>query len=95
MLAVPLWGLAALMVPSAGNLQRAARILVSIAVVSVVIAMALALEYAGGPLLGLGVLSVSRMAQIHGTANAVGFTGCAMLAFTLPSLARSSRSAGP
>jgi hypothetical protein len=85
MLAVSLWGLGSLMLPAAAALRTASRVLLGTAVVSVLLAMGLALEYAAGPLLGLPVLSVTRMAQVHGTANAIGFTGCAMLAFCLPS----------
>lgn len=83
MLAVSLWGLAALMLPASGALRQPAKALLRLAAVSVSVAMVIALEYTAGPLLGLATLSITRMAQIHGTANAVGFTGAAMLAFAL------------
>jgi hypothetical protein len=91
LLATSLWLLAALMLPAAATLSGAQRTLLAIAATSVLGAMVLAVEYAAGPLIGLRVLSVDHMAQIHGMANAFGFSGCAMLAFS-PLLHRRSRS---
>ena len=82
LLAVSLWVLAALMIPAAGVLEGPRRVLLTIAALAVIGPMALALEYAAGPLFGLPILSIPEMARLHGMANAFGFSGCATLAFS-------------
>lgn len=80
LLAVSLWVLAALMLPAAANLKGASRVLMTIAALSVIGPMLLAVHYAAGPLIGLEALSIPEMARFHGIANAFGFSACATLA---------------
>lgn len=82
LLAAALWVLAGLMIRAAAALKGARRVLLTIAALAVIGPMALALEYAAGPLFGLPILSIPEMARLHGMANAFGFSGCATLAFS-------------
>ena len=86
MLAVALGALAVVLTPLAVAAKGVRGVLLGLASLSVLGAMALAVGYAV-----LGSPSIPRMAALHGTANAFGFCGGALLAYTLPSRLRLGR----
>jgi cbb3-type cytochrome oxidase subunit 1 len=62
---------------------RLAKVLLSISAISLVIGMILAATYAVGEFTERYWLLIPRMARLHGTANALGFTLCGLLGWTL------------
>lgn len=84
LLAVSLGTVAIAMAAATPVRRGVAGVLLGIAAASVTGAMVLAAGYAVGPLLGFPGLSVVRMAELHGTANALGFCGAGLLGYTLP-----------
>lgn len=85
LLAAALFLLALVTLSSIGGVPggRVGRLLLIVSSLSVIAAMALAGQYALGQLLGTPALSIERMAQLHGIANAFGFTLCGMLGWSL------------
>ncbi len=83
--AASLLGLAALAL-SIGLLAiagRLARALLAISAASLVVTMLFAASYAVGQFLGHPIVGIPRMVQVHGWLNAIGFTLCGLLAWTL------------
>ena len=66
-----------------------AALLLRLSAASVVLPMALAVEYSVGRLLGLPTLDTQTMALIHGDLNAVGFVGLRLLGWWLNPARRS------
>jgi hypothetical protein len=66
-----------------------AALLIRLSAASVVLPMALAVEYSVGRLLGLPTLDTQSMALIHGDLNAVGFVGLGLLGWWLNPARRS------
>jgi len=66
-----------------------AALLLRLSAASVVLPMALAVEYSVGRLLGLPTLDTQTMALIHGDLNAVGFVGLGLLGWWLNPARRS------
>jgi len=85
LLFVSLWLLAFLLltaaVPRMPSLRY--RLLLGISATSLIPAMVFALVYAYGEFTGHILIDIPRMAQLHGIANAVGFSLCGLLAFAL------------
>lgn len=68
---------------------RKAALLLRLSAASVVLPMALAVEYSVGHLVGLPTLGTQSMALIHGDLNAVGFVGLGLLGWWLNPALRS------
>lgn len=66
-----------------GLTQRGAQLLLILSSISVIVTMAFACLYAIGRFAGMMTISIPLMAQIHGTSNALGFTLCGLLAWSL------------
>jgi hypothetical protein len=81
--ALGLWLLAALALEFVRETDgdRLARGLLAISALTVVVPMVLAVQWALGPHLGLPTLSIATMAATHGTANALGFALCGLVAW--------------
>jgi len=62
---------------------RLAKVLLSISAASLVVGMILAATYAVGEFTERYWLLIPQMARLHGTANALGFTLCGLLGWTL------------
>ncbi len=62
---------------------RTAQLLLVLSSISVVVTMMFACLYAIGRFAGMMPISIPLMAQIHGTSNALGFTLCGLLAWSL------------
>ncbi|GAA0255932.1 YndJ family protein [Cryptosporangium japonicum] len=71
--------------------DRAARVLLTISSVVLVVTMLLALDWALGEAFGVPKLSLTWMAATHGVLNALGFGLCAVLAFSRLSVASADR----
>lgn len=67
------------------------RALLSISSISVLLAMALAIQYALGQYIGTPALEIGQMAQLHGALNAAGFSLCGLLGWRLALGGRSSQ----
>jgi hypothetical protein len=82
--AISLLGLAALAltvgVPAMAGLARA---LLAVSAASLVVTMLFATGYALGQFLGIPIVGIPRMVQVHGWLNAIGFALCGLLAWTL------------
>jgi hypothetical protein len=63
--------------------HRAATPLLMIASASLVVTMAAACTYALGEFLGRALVTIPQMALVHGVANALGFSLCGLLAWTV------------
>ncbi len=63
--------------------RRAARALLAVSAFSVATAMGFAAAYGVGEFTGTTVVTISRMAQLHGWLNAVGFGLCGLLGWRL------------
>jgi hypothetical protein len=74
--------------------SRAARRLMLVASTSLVVGMAVAGVYGVGELTGGGWIGISRMVQIHGLLNALGFTLCGLSAHLWLQRPRGSASSG-
>jgi hypothetical protein len=57
--------------------------LLLVSALSATVAMAFAIVYGLGAVLGVRLLTISQMVAMHGWLNAVGFVGCGLLAWTL------------
>lgn len=90
LLAASLGLLAVVMLPAAAAQRGLPGVLLRLAAASVLGAMALAVGYAVGPVVGLPVLPIPRMVQFHGAANAFGFCGGGLLAYALVAGRRSA-----
>lgn len=65
------------------RLRGAERLLLIVSAASILFAMPLALVWAYGSATGHGTVTLSSMARFHGTAHALGFSLCGLLALTL------------
>jgi YndJ-like protein len=65
---------------TAGVLARA---LLSVSAASLVVTMLFAAGYAVGQFLGIPIVGIPRMVQVHGWLNAIGFALCGLLAWTI------------
>jgi hypothetical protein len=60
-----------------------ARVLLAISAASLVVTMLFAAGYALGQFLGVPIVGIPRMVQVHGWLNAVGFVLCGLLAWMI------------
>lgn len=67
----------------APRLPAAPRVLLTLSAMSLLAGMALALAYAVGEFTGIGLISLGRMARIHGPLNGLGFVLAGLLGWTL------------
>ena len=67
----------------APRLPGVPRLLLTLSSVSILGGMACALAYAVGQFTDVGIISLGRMARIHGPLNALGFVLCGLVAWTL------------
>jgi hypothetical protein len=83
--AASLLGLAALMLSIGlpATAGRLARMLLAVSAASLVVTMLFAASYALGQFLGMPIVGIPRMVQIHGWLNAIGFALCGLLAWTI------------
>jgi hypothetical protein len=85
-------GLAAIVLLAAPRVTPpAARVLLRISGGALVVAMALASLYGIGELFEPVSISIPRMAGIHGTLNALGFSLCGLIGWLLASMPEASR----
>ena len=68
-----------------------ARVLLGVAASSLAVGMALALLYGVGEYMGELLVSIPRMAKLHGPLNSIGFTLCALVGWALEEQRRASR----
>ena len=71
------------LVEIAPRLPRVSRILLSVSASSLLVTMPLAVAWAAGRFLDQATAALSTMARIHGTVNALGFSLCGLLGWTL------------
>jgi hypothetical protein len=69
----------------APQLMPAARLLLRLSSLSPLLPMVLAVDYSAGHIFGFPSLDIQRMAELHGTLNAVGFSLLGLIAWTLQS----------
>jgi len=67
----------------APRLPAAPRVLLTLSAVSLLAGMACAIAYAVGEFTGIGLISLGRMARIHGPLNGLGFVLAGLLGWTL------------
>jgi len=83
-IAVTLADLAVLMLVRIVPRQRgAARLLLGVSAVSLLVAMAAALAYGVREVTGVALISLAQMARIHGPLNGLGFALCGLLGWSL------------
>jgi hypothetical protein len=83
--AASLLGLAALTLSIGWRaiISRPARMLLAISAASLIVTMLFAGGYALGSFLGIPIVGIPRMVQVHGWLNAIGFALCGLLAWTI------------
>jgi hypothetical protein len=83
--ATSLLGLAALALGAGLPLMagRLAQGLLAVSAASLIVTMLFAAGYAVGQFLGVPIVGIPRMVQVHGWLNAIGFALCGLLAWTL------------
>lgn len=62
---------------------RAARALLAASAAALAVTMLFAASYALGQFLGMPIVGIPRMVQVHGWLNAIGFALCGLLAWTI------------
>ncbi len=75
--------------------RRAAKALLAISALSVLLSMPLALFYQWGQVVGDDTIGLEWMVRLHGFANAHGFATCGLLAWAIEDRYRSSSEKGP
>lgn len=70
---------------------KGARLLLTASSISILIGMLLGIQYGLGQWLGTPSLGIARMAQIHGTLNALGFSLCGLVGWRLAARSREAK----
>ena len=90
-LSVSLVGLSALLIRVLATLRRRlTQVLLGVSAGSLVVGMLLAAVYAIGEYSGNPLISIPRMAWVHGTLNAIGFSLCGLLGWVLAARERAT-----